>query len=110
MSVVFGIGSFTTAYVLTPTGLKTSLSAITANVNSKGRYNSRGISSPCVINIVKTNRLRNAVHMIRKPGDLPQKAIFIAKSQGMRRQKDEILDSRAFAAQEWTHRAQDREL
>jgi hypothetical protein len=46
------------------------------------RYNfeiQREFDSPCVINIVKTNRLRYTGHMIRRPEDLPQKAIFIAR-------------------------------
>jgi hypothetical protein len=53
------------------------------------RYNfelQREFESPCVINIVKTNRLRYAGHVIRRPEDLPQKAIFIARPQGTRRQ------------------------
>jgi hypothetical protein len=46
------------------------------------RYNfelQKEFDSPCVINIVKTNRLRYAGHMIRRPEDLPQKAIFKAR-------------------------------
>jgi hypothetical protein len=49
------------------------------------RYNfelQREFDSPCVINIAKTNKLRYAGHMIRRPEDLPQKAIFIAKERG----------------------------
>jgi hypothetical protein len=48
------------------------------------RYNfelQREFDSPCVIKIVKTNRLRYAGHMIRSPEDLPQKAIFVARLQ-----------------------------
>jgi hypothetical protein len=36
----------------------------------------REFDSPCVINIVKTNRLRYAGHMIRRPEDLSQMDIF----------------------------------
>jgi hypothetical protein len=35
---------------------------------------------------VKTNRLRYTRQMIRRPEDLPQKAIWIARPQGTRRQ------------------------
>jgi hypothetical protein len=84
------------------------------------RYNfelQREFDSPCVINIVKTNRLRYAGHMIRRPEDLPQKAIFIARPQGTRRQgrpksrwADGVnSDSWALGAPDWTNRAQDRE-
>jgi hypothetical protein len=77
----------------------------------------REFDSPCVINIVKTNRLSYAGHMIRRPEDLPQKAIFIARQQGKRRQgrpnsrmaDGVISDSRALGAPDWTNRAQDRE-
>jgi hypothetical protein len=72
---------------------------------------------PCVINLVKTNRLRYAGHMIRRPEDLPQKVIFKARPQGMSRQgspksswADGVnSDNRAFEAQDWTNQAQDRE-
>jgi hypothetical protein len=46
----------------------------------------REFDNSSVINVVKTSRLRYAGHMIRRPEDLPQKAIFIAKPQGTRRQ------------------------
>jgi hypothetical protein len=46
----------------------------------------REFDRPCVINIVKTNRLRYSGHMIRRPKNLPPKAIFIARPQGTRRQ------------------------
>ena len=84
------------------------------------RYNfelEREFNSPSVINVVKRNRLRYAGHMIRRPEDLPQKAIFIAKPQGTRRQgrprsrwADGVSsDSRAIGALDWTNRARDRE-
>jgi hypothetical protein len=44
----------------------------------------REINSPFVINIVKTKRLRYAGYMIRRPEDLPQKVIFIARQQETR--------------------------
>ena len=77
----------------------------------------REFNSPNVINVVKTSRLRYAGHMIRRPEDLPQKAIFIARPQGTRRQgrpksrwADGVdSDSRALGALDWTHLAQDRE-
>ena len=84
------------------------------------RYNfelEREFDSPIVINVVKTNRLRYAGHMIRRPEDLPQKAIFIARPQGTRRQgrprsrwADGVSsDSRALGAPDWTIRARNRE-
>jgi hypothetical protein len=42
----------------------------------------REFNNPCVINIVKTNRLRYAGPMIKRPEDLPQKVIFLARPQG----------------------------
>jgi hypothetical protein len=83
------------------------------------RYNfelQREFDSPCVINIVKTVRKRYAGHMIRRPEDLPQKTIFIARPQRTMRQGrsksrrvDGVnIDSRALGAPYWTHRAQDR--
>jgi hypothetical protein len=43
-------------------------------------------NSPNALNITKTSRLRYAVHMIRRPEDLPQKALFRAKPNGRRNQ------------------------
>jgi hypothetical protein len=37
-------------------------------------------------NVTKTSRLRYACHMIRRPEDLPQKALFRAKPNGRRKQ------------------------
>jgi hypothetical protein len=84
------------------------------------RYNfelDREFDNPSVINVVKTSRRRYADHMIKRPEDLPQKAIFIAKPQGTRRQgrprsrwADGVSsDSRALGAPVWTRRAKDRE-
>jgi hypothetical protein len=46
------------------------------------RYNyefEREFDSPNVLNVTKTNRLRYAGHMIRRPEDLPQTVLFRAK-------------------------------
>jgi hypothetical protein len=43
--------------------------------------------SPNVLNVTKTSRLRYAGHMIRKSEDLPQKALMLAKPNGMRNQR-----------------------
>jgi hypothetical protein len=47
------------------------------------RYNyelEREFDSPNLLNVTKTSRLRYAGHMIRRPEDLPQKALFRAKT------------------------------
>jgi hypothetical protein len=52
---------------------------------NRRRYNfelQREFDSSFVINIVKTKRLRYVGHMIRRPEDLPQKAIFIVRQGG----------------------------
>jgi hypothetical protein len=41
-------------------------------------------NSPNALDVTKTNRLRNAGHMIRRPEDLPQKDLFRAKPNGRR--------------------------
>jgi hypothetical protein len=46
----------------------------------------REFDSPNVLNVTKTSRLRYAGHMIRRPEDLPQKALFRAKPIGRRNQ------------------------
>jgi sugar lactone lactonase YvrE len=53
------------------------------------RYNhelDKEFNSPNDLNVTKTNRLRYAGHMIRRPEDLPQKALFRAKPNGRRNQ------------------------
>jgi hypothetical protein len=53
------------------------------------RYNhelDKEFDSPNVLNVKKTSRLRYAGQMIRKPEDLPQKALFRAKPNGRRNQ------------------------
>jgi hypothetical protein len=100
--------------------LRTISGPIVENGVYRKRYNfelDREFDNPSVINVVKTSRLRYAGHMIRRPKDLPQKAIFIAKPQGTRRQGrpgsrwvDWVSsDSRALGAPVWTNRVRDRE-
>jgi hypothetical protein len=43
-------------------------------------------NSPNALNVTKTSRLCYAGHMIRRPEDLPQKALFRAKPNGKRNQ------------------------
>jgi hypothetical protein len=85
------------------------------------RYNfelSREFNSPYVVNVVKTNILRYAGHMIRRPEDLPQKAILIARPHETRRQgrprsrwaNGVNRDRQALEALDWTIRAQDRKI
>jgi hypothetical protein len=53
------------------------------------RYNhelDKEFNSPNALNVTKTNRLRYAGHMIRKPEDLPQKPLFRAEPNGRRNQ------------------------
>jgi hypothetical protein len=84
------------------------------------RYNhelEREFDSPNVLNVTKTNRLRYAGHMIRRPEDLPQKALFRAKpirrrNQGRPKSRwaDGVnSDSLALGVRDWTHYAQDRQ-
>jgi hypothetical protein len=73
------------------------------------RYNfelPREFDTSCVININKTNRLRYAGHMIRRPEDLPQKIIL----QGRPKSRWAVVvssDSQALGAPDWTNRAQE---
>jgi hypothetical protein len=84
------------------------------------RYNhelDREFDSPNALNLMKTCRLRYAGHMIRKPEDLPQKALFRAKPIGRRNQgkpkstwADGVnSDSLALGVRDWTHCPQDRQ-
>jgi hypothetical protein len=53
------------------------------------RYNhelDKEFDSLNTLNVTKTSRLRNAGHMIRRPENLPQKALFRAKPIGRRKQ------------------------
>jgi hypothetical protein len=77
------------------------------------RYNhelEREFDSPNVVNVTKTSRLRYAGHMIRRPEDLQQKALFRAKPNGRRNQgrpNGVNSDSLALGIRDWTHCAQD---
>jgi hypothetical protein len=77
------------------------------------RYNhelEREFDSPTVLNVTKTGRLRYAGHMIRRPEDLPQKALFRAKPNGRKYQErpksrwaDGVnSDSLALGVKDWT--------
>jgi hypothetical protein len=51
------------------------------------RYNhklDKKFNSPNALNVTKTSRLCNAGHMIRRPEDLPEKALFRAKPNARR--------------------------
>jgi hypothetical protein len=64
------------------------------NRKSKSKMVSTGeFDSPNVLNVTKTSSLRYAGHMIRRPEDLPQKALFRAKPIGRRNQGRPILDA-----------------
>jgi hypothetical protein len=73
--------------------------------------------SPHALNVTKTSRLHYAGHMIRRPEDLQQKALFRAKPNGRRNQgrpkskwADGVnSDSLALGVRDWTHCAQDRQ-
>jgi hypothetical protein len=70
----------------------------------------REFDSPNALNVMKTSRLRYAGHMIRRPEDLPQKALFRAKPIGRRNQgrpksrwADGVnSDSLALGVRDWT--------
>jgi hypothetical protein len=74
--------------------------------------------TPNTLNDTKTSKLRYAGHMIRRPEDLPQKALFRAKPIGRRNQgrpksrwADGLnSDSLALGVRDWTHCTQDRQL
>jgi hypothetical protein len=78
---------------------------------------SRDFDSPNVLNVTKTSRLCYAGHIIRRPEDLPQKALFKAKPIGRRNQgrpKSRCADgmnsdSLVLGVRDWTHCAQDRQ-
>jgi hypothetical protein len=61
------------------------------------RYNhelDKEFNSPNDLNFTKTSRLRYAGHMIRRPEDLPQKALFRTTPYGRRNKEDQNLDGR----------------
>jgi hypothetical protein len=72
--------------------------------------------SPNAPNDTKTSRLRYAGHMIRRPEDLPQKALFRSQTHWKEKsRKTEIQadgvnsDSLALGVRDWTHCAQDKQ-
>jgi hypothetical protein len=77
----------------------------------------REFDSPCVINIVKTNRLRYAGHMMKTRRPTTEGCIFIARPKGLRRKgrpKSRWADgvnseSRVVGVPDWTNRTQERE-
>jgi hypothetical protein len=90
------------------------------NVVYRRRYNhelDKGFDSPNALIFMKTSRLRYAGHMIRRPEELPQKALLRAKPNGRRNQgrpksrwADGVnSDSLALGVRDWTHFAQDRQ-
>jgi hypothetical protein len=85
------------------------------------RYNhelDKEFDSLNALKVTKTSRLRIAGHMIRRPEDLSQKALFRAKPIGRVNQgrpkfrwADGVnSDSRALGVRYWTHCAQNRQL
>jgi hypothetical protein len=69
--------------------LRTICSPKIENVVYRRRYNhelDKDCNSLNALNVTKTNRLRYAGHMIRRPEDLPQKTLFRAKRIGRRNQ------------------------
>jgi hypothetical protein len=69
-------------------------------------------NSPNALNVTKTSKLRYAGHRIRRPEDLPQKALLRAKPNGRRkfRWADGMnSDSLALGVRDWTHCTQDRQ-
>jgi hypothetical protein len=76
----------------------------TNDVSLEKKISIKNLDSPNVLNVTKTSRLRYAGHMIRRPEDLPQKALFRANSNGRRNQ-----GSLAQGVRDWTHCAQDRQ-
>jgi hypothetical protein len=96
------------------------LRTICENVVYRGKYNhefDEEFNSPNAQNVTKTSRLCFAGHMIRRPEDLPQKALFRVKPNGRRNQgrpKSKWSDgvnsySLALGVRDWTHCAQYRQ-
>jgi hypothetical protein len=85
----------------------------------KRRYNhklDKEFNSPNVLNVTMTSRMPFTGHMIRRPEDLSQRALFRAKPNGRRNQgtpKSRWVDgvnsdSQALGVRDWTHCSQDR--
>jgi hypothetical protein len=82
------------------------------------RYNhklDKDFDSPNALNFTKTSRLRCPGYMIRRPNDLPQKALFRAKprrNQGRPKSRwAEGMngDSLALGVRDWTHCDKDKQ-
>jgi hypothetical protein len=100
--------------------LRTICSPKIKNEVYRRRYNhklEREFDSLNVLNVTKISRLRYAGYMIRRPADLPQKALFRAKPIGRRNQgrpksrwADGLnSDNLALGVRDWTHCVQDRQ-
>jgi hypothetical protein len=100
--------------------LRTMCSSKIKNGIYRRRYNhelDKEFNSPNALNVIKTSKLRYAGKMIRRPENLPQKALFRAKTNRRRNQgrpksrwTDGVnSDSLALGARDWTHCAQDRQ-
>jgi hypothetical protein len=100
--------------------LRTICSPIIENGVYRRRYNhelDREFDSPKALNFMKTSRLCYAGHIIRRPQDLPKKALFRAKPNERRNQRKQKYrwadgvnsDSLALGVRDWTHCAQDRQ-
>jgi hypothetical protein len=98
--------------------LRTITGSKIANGVYRRRYNhelDKEFNSPNALNVTKTSRLRYAGHMIRKPEDLPQKALFRTQwkeNQGRPKSRwaDEVnSDSLALGVRDWTNCAKDRQ-
>jgi hypothetical protein len=90
------------------------------NLIYRKRYNhelDKEFNSPNALNVTMTSRLRYAGHMIRRPEDLQEKALFRAKPNARRNQgrpksrwADGVnSDTLALWVRDWTHCAQDME-
>jgi hypothetical protein len=74
------------------------------------RYNhelDKEFDSPNALNVTKTSRLRYAGQMIRRPEDLPQKALLDGVIKEDRWADGVNSDSLALGVRDWTHCAQD---
>jgi hypothetical protein len=80
------------------------------------RYNhelDKEFNSSNALNVTKTSRLCYAGHMIKRPEDLPQKALFRAKPNGRPKSRwVDVVNSDILAlirVRSWTHCAQHRQ-
>jgi hypothetical protein len=98
-------------------GLRTICGPRIENCIYRWKYNhelEKEFTMPNALNVTKTSRLRYAGHMIRRPEDPPQKALFIAKPNGRRNQGRpkarwaDRVNSDSLTL-DWTHFAQDRQ-